>query len=42
MTNIDYLTGYGGRLDKGLGAALIKRGFNASGRETIGDSSIVD
>ena len=42
MTNIYFIPGYGKRLDTGLGAALIKRCFNVSGRETIGDSSIVD
>ena len=37
MANIYYLPGYGGRLDTGLGSALLKRGFNVSGRQTIGD-----
>jgi pimeloyl-ACP methyl ester carboxylesterase len=37
LANIYYLPGYGGRLDTGLGGALLKRGFNVSGRQTIGD-----
>lgn len=37
MANIYYLPGYGGRLDTGLGGALLQRGFNVSGRQTIGD-----
>jgi len=37
MNNIYLLPGYGGRLDTGLGGALLQRGFNVSGRETIGD-----
>lgn len=37
MNNIYLLPGFGGRLDTGLGGALLQRGFNFSGRETIGD-----
>ena len=35
--DIYYLPGRGGRLDKGLGEALIARGFNLLGRETVGE-----
>lgn len=37
MNNIYLLPGFGSRLDTGLGGALLQRGFNVSGRETIGD-----
>jgi len=36
MTTIYYLPGHGGRLDAGLGVALIERGFDLTGRQTIG------
>ncbi len=36
MTTIYCLPGYGGSLDAGLGAALIVRGFDLAGRQTIG------
>ena len=35
--SIYYLPGHGGRLETGLGEALLSRGFNVSGRETIGE-----
>jgi hypothetical protein len=35
--NIYYLPGRGGRLETGLGEALLSRGLNVSGRETLGD-----
>jgi pimeloyl-ACP methyl ester carboxylesterase len=35
--NIYYLPGRGGRLQTGLGEALLSRGLNISGRETLGD-----
>jgi pimeloyl-ACP methyl ester carboxylesterase len=35
--NIYYLPGRGGRLDTGLGEALLSRGLKVSGRETIGE-----
>lgn len=34
---IYYLPGHGGRLETGLGAALLSRGYNVAGRQTIGD-----
>ena len=34
---IYYLPGHGGRLETGLGAALLGRGYNVTGRQTIGD-----
>ena len=34
---IYYLTGMGGRLDKGLGRGLLEKGFNVKGRELYGD-----
>ena len=37
MNNIYLLPGFGGRLDTVLVGALLQRGFNFSGRETIGD-----
>jgi hypothetical protein len=38
MTNaIYYLTGMNGRLDKGLGSALLQRGFQVTGRGLNGD-----
>ena len=33
---IYYLPGHGGRLGTGLGEALLSRGYNVSGRETVG------
>lgn len=35
--NIYYLPGRGGHLKTGLGEALLSRGLNVSGRETLGD-----
>jgi len=37
MTTVYYLPGYGGRLDTGLGSALLQRGYNIAGRMTVGD-----
>ena len=37
MTTVYCLPGYGGRLDTGLGAALLQRGFSIAGRMTVGD-----
>jgi len=37
MTTIYYLPSYGGRLDTGLGAALLQRGNSIAGRQTLGD-----
>lgn len=34
---IYYLPGYGGRLNKGLGQALQDRGYDITGRETVGE-----
>ena len=34
---IYYLPGHGGRLGTGLGEALLSRGYNVSGRETVGE-----
>ena len=34
---IYYLPGHGGRLHTGLGEGLISRGFDVSGRETVGE-----
>jgi hypothetical protein len=36
-TTIYYLPGYGGRLHTGLGKELLDRGFDVSGRETVGE-----
>ena len=35
--SIHYLPGYGGRISTGLGAGLLSRGFDISGRETTGE-----
>jgi pimeloyl-ACP methyl ester carboxylesterase len=35
--DIYYLPGRGGRLETGLGEALLSRGLNVSGRQTLGD-----
>ena len=34
---IYYLPGYGGRVHTGLGQALLSRGVDLAGRETVGD-----
>jgi hypothetical protein len=34
---IYYLPGHGGRLETGLGEALLSRGYNVAGRQTIGE-----
>ena len=36
-SEIYYLTGMGGRLDSGLGQALLTKGFDVTGRELIGE-----
>ena len=36
---IYYLPGHGGVLHKGLGAALLARGHEVMGRETVGESN---
>ncbi len=36
-TSIYYLPGHGGLISTGLGEELLRRGFNVSGRETVGD-----
>ncbi len=35
--SVYYLTGMGGRLDTGLGQALLARGFDVTGRELVGE-----
>jgi hypothetical protein len=35
--SIYYLPGHGGRLRTGLGEGLFSRGFDVSGRETVGE-----
>ncbi len=35
--SVYYLTGMGGRLDTGLGQALIAQGFDVTGRELVGE-----
>ena len=37
MPTIYYLPGYGGQLATGLGAALMERGYDVTGRETRAD-----
>ena len=39
MTTIYYLPGRGGRLHSGLGKAIYDRGFDITGRETVGTFS---
>jgi len=39
---IYYLPGYGGRLTNGLGQALVDRGYEVVGRETVGDFKKLD
>ena len=41
MTTIYHLLSYWGRLNTGLGAALLKRGYDVSSRETIGNTWLV-
>jgi len=36
MISIYYLPGHGGLLETGLGAALMERGFDIAGRQTVG------
>ena len=36
MKKIYYLPGHGGHLETGLGAALMDRGFDLAGRQTVG------
>ena len=40
--NVYYLPGMGGRLDTGLGLALLNRGFNLQGRELTGEFRKLD
>jgi hypothetical protein len=40
--NVYYLPGMGGRLDTGLGLALLSRGFNLQGRELTGEFRKLD
>lgn len=42
MRNVYYLTGMGGRLDSGLGQALLSRGVDISGRELVGEFRKLD
>jgi alpha-beta hydrolase superfamily lysophospholipase len=42
MSMVYYLTGMGGRLDSGLGQALLTRGLEISGRELVGDFRKLD
>jgi predicted alpha/beta hydrolase family esterase len=42
MLNVYYLTGMGGRLNSGLGQALLSRGLDISGRELFGDFRKLD
>ena len=37
-----YLTGMGGRLDSGLGQALLSRGLEIAGRELVGEFRKLD
>ena len=39
---IYYLPGYGGRVTTGLGQALVSRGYEVVGRETVGDFKRLD
>ena len=41
-TAIYYLPGHGGRITNGLGQALIGRGYEVVGRETVGDFKKLD
>jgi hypothetical protein len=36
LTTIYYLPGHGGHLDAGLGAELMRRGYDLAGRQTVG------
>jgi hypothetical protein len=40
--SIYYLPGHGGRLNQGLGQALVSRGYEVVGRETVGDFKKLD
>ena len=42
MRSVYYLTGMGGRLDSGLGQALLSRGLDISGRELVGEFRKLD
>lgn len=37
-----YLPGHGGRITNGLGRALVARGYEVVGRETVGDFKKLD
>ena len=39
---IYYLPGHGGRITNGLGQALVRRGYEVVGRETVGDFKKLD
>ena len=39
---IYYLPGHGGRITNGLGQALVARGYEVIGRETVGDYKKLD
>ena len=39
---IYYLPGHGGRITNGLGQALVARGYEVLGRETVGDFKKLD
>ena len=39
---IYYLPGHGGRITNGLGQALVSRGYEVVGRETVGDFKKLD
>ena len=39
---IYYLPGHGGRVTTGLGQALVSRGYEVVGRETVGDFKRLD
>jgi hypothetical protein len=40
--SIYFLPGHGGRISNGLGQALMSRGFDVVGRETLGDFKKLD
>ena len=42
IQTIYYLPGHGGRITNGLGQALVARGYEVVGRETVGDFKKLD
>ena len=40
--SIYYLPGHGGRITTGLGQALVSRGYEVVGRDTVGDFKKLD